>query len=53
MAMYQPASSVQLDRAVAPPVELDPFGQGAEPFVTTCVDSPTGLLLPTELPPRQ
>jgi hypothetical protein len=52
-AMYQPAANVQPDRAEAPPVELDPFGQGAEPLVTTCVNSPTGLKLPTAVPPTQ
>ena len=52
-AMYQPASSVQLDRTVAPAVELEPAGQGAEPLVTTDVDSPSGLAVPTEVPPTQ
>jgi hypothetical protein len=52
-AMYQPAISVQPDRAVAPLVELEPLGQGAEPLVTTCVAWPTGLWVPTAVAPRQ
>ncbi len=52
-AMYQPAISVQPERAAAPPVELDPLGQAAEPVVTTSVASPTGLRLPTAVAPRQ
>ena len=53
LAMYQPASRVQLERAAAPVVELEPCGHGAEPLVTSCVDCPIGLWDPTAVPPMQ